>query len=330
MVSWYAKCQWNRGFRERSAVDCEVKTRGKLNESRKVYSVFRVQFSVKRKRRKHPSPLLPPRQRRAGEGDDRAPGSGKCAEDGSALEARNSKAAEDCRTPYPGGEVDASEVSSFQCSVFSGERDEKVAPLPVPAPLARGEGDDCAAGSGERAEKGSALEEGNSKAPEDWSSPKPGGEVDASEVSSFQCSVFSGKEETAGLTGVAAAGPADTAALQEIKNEKRSEPPHVGCYEKVGSGSPPSHVGGYQEEQAVALELRPYQMPVFWDEESGIVVLHWARQVGKSFTAGGVGGEPAGIQPGQAGDGVIEFTGQWRGVCAEVRGGVPEVAAGGV
>ena len=29
--------------------------------------------------------------------------------------------------------------------------------------------------------------------------------------------------------------------------------------------------------------LRPYQMPVFWDEESGIVVLHWSRQIGKSY-----------------------------------------------
>ena len=30
--------------------------------------------------------------------------------------------------------------------------------------------------------------------------------------------------------------------------------------------------------------FRAYQGPVFWDEESGILVLHWARQIGKSFT----------------------------------------------
>ena len=46
------------------------------------------------------------------------------------------------------------------------------------------------------------MEEGNSKAAEGCRTPCPGGNVDASEVSSFQCSVFSGKEETAGLTGV--------------------------------------------------------------------------------------------------------------------------------
>jgi phage FluMu gp28-like protein len=32
------------------------------------------------------------------------------------------------------------------------------------------------------------------------------------------------------------------------------------------------------------LRLRPYQIPVFEDRQSGIVVLHWSRQIGKSFT----------------------------------------------
>lgn len=32
------------------------------------------------------------------------------------------------------------------------------------------------------------------------------------------------------------------------------------------------------------LRLRPYQSPVFEDRHSGIVVLHWSRQIGKSFT----------------------------------------------
>jgi hypothetical protein len=31
------------------------------------------------------------------------------------------------------------------------------------------------------------------------------------------------------------------------------------------------------------LELRPYQVPVFKDHQSGILVLHWSRQIGKSF-----------------------------------------------
>jgi hypothetical protein len=30
--------------------------------------------------------------------------------------------------------------------------------------------------------------------------------------------------------------------------------------------------------------FRPYQAPVFWDNESGILILHWSRQIGKSYT----------------------------------------------
>ncbi len=33
-----------------------------------------------------------------------------------------------------------------------------------------------------------------------------------------------------------------------------------------------------------ALHLRPYQLPVFEDRHTGIVVLHWSRQIGKSYT----------------------------------------------
>jgi hypothetical protein len=36
-------------------------------------------------------------------------------------------------------------------------------------------------------------------------------------------------------------------------------------------------------KEAAALILRAYQMPVVWDHTSGIVVLHWARQIGKSY-----------------------------------------------
>src|SRR5579884_2207827 len=32
-----------------------------------------------------------------------------------------------------------------------------------------------------------------------------------------------------------------------------------------------------------ALRLRPYQEPIFADHKAGIVVLHWARQIGKSY-----------------------------------------------
>ncbi len=33
-----------------------------------------------------------------------------------------------------------------------------------------------------------------------------------------------------------------------------------------------------------AVQLRSYQLPVFQDHSSGILVLHWSRQIGKSFT----------------------------------------------
>jgi phage FluMu gp28-like protein len=32
------------------------------------------------------------------------------------------------------------------------------------------------------------------------------------------------------------------------------------------------------------IRFRPYQLPVFLDRESGILILHWSRQIGKSFT----------------------------------------------
>ena len=118
----------------------------------------------------------------------------------------------------------------------------------VPTPGARGEGDDCATAGLARVERASAV----------------------------------------GLSGVAAAGPADTTALRGIKNEKlkvkngdeeKNEPPHPPSQECCVGTS----VGCYGEEQAGKLKLRTYQEDIFWDEESGIVVLHWSRQIGKSL-----------------------------------------------
>jgi len=34
------------------------------------------------------------------------------------------------------------------------------------------------------------------------------------------------------------------------------------------------------------VNLRPYQQPVFYDRSTGLVILHWSRQIGKSFTLG--------------------------------------------
>lgn len=35
---------------------------------------------------------------------------------------------------------------------------------------------------------------------------------------------------------------------------------------------------------AALIQFRPYQLPVFRDNETGVLVLHWSRQIGKSFT----------------------------------------------
>src|SRR5262245_11580620 len=33
----------------------------------------------------------------------------------------------------------------------------------------------------------------------------------------------------------------------------------------------------------VRIAMRPFQLPVFKDRASGILILHWSRQIGKSF-----------------------------------------------
>jgi len=43
---------------------------------------------------------------------------------------------------------------------------------------------------------------------------------------------------------------------------------------------------------AVRIGFRPYQVPVFHDRTSGVLVLHWARQIG-SRSRWRVGGGPA-------------------------------------
>jgi hypothetical protein len=137
-------------------------------------------------------------------------------------------------------------------------------------------------------------------------------------------------DSTDGLTGVAAAGPADTDALRgenaggsrvRSPHQRISEPPDVGCYGDGGEGNrphyvgglvkneegnPPHHFGSYgkgEEEDVPArkknededddehehdletgrVKFRAYQKAVFNDHSSGIVVLHWSRQIGKSY-----------------------------------------------
>jgi phage FluMu gp28-like protein len=42
--------------------------------------------------------------------------------------------------------------------------------------------------------------------------------------------------------------------------------------------------GAARSSHRVRIGFRPYQLPVFYDRSTGILVLHWSRQIGKSFT----------------------------------------------
>ena len=44
------------------------------------------------------------------------------------------------------------------------------------------------------------------------------------------------------------------------------------------------HRAGGRRADGGAVGLRGYQQAIFDDQRSGIVVLHWARQIGKSYT----------------------------------------------
>src|SRR5579872_4809738 len=45
--------------------------------------------------------------------------------------------------------------------------------------------------------------------------------------------------------------------------------------------------------------LRPYQAPVFKDHKTGVMVLHWSRQIGKSFTLAAWAVERLLLRPGR-------------------------------
>lgn len=35
--------------------------------------------------------------------------------------------------------------------------------------------------------------------------------------------------------------------------------------------------------QKALIQLKPFQEPIFWDDDTGVLVLHWSRQIGKSY-----------------------------------------------
>ncbi len=51
---------------------------------------------------------------------------------------------------------------------------------------------------------------------------------------------------------------------------------------QVAALKPASHT--LAAATAPVVGFRIYQKPVFWDDESGLLILHWSRQIGKSYT----------------------------------------------
>ena len=48
--------------------------------------------------------------------------------------------------------------------------------------------------------------------------------------------------------------------------------------------APEEKVFAARQVNEALVKFRPYQLPVFMDRESGVLVLHWSRQIGKSYT----------------------------------------------
>jgi len=48
--------------------------------------------------------------------------------------------------------------------------------------------------------------------------------------------------------------------------------------------SPTAHGSPLTAHASPLISFRPYQKPIFMDRQSGLLILHWSRQIGKSFT----------------------------------------------
>ena len=94
-----------------------------------------------------------------------------------------------------------------------------------------------------------------------------------------------GKDKQAASTGrkagkekcVAAAAPSDLRT--DLTDRPNRAPVALDAKLRGQGGSQAAQLAN----QAL-IRFRPYQMPVFMDRESGILILHWSRQIGKSFT----------------------------------------------
>ncbi len=86
--------------------------------------------------------------------------------------------------------------------------------------------------------------------------------------------------DTQGIGECVLASLQSRVGLNAEGEKSRTKAEHPKGWTPNGEG-PPSHGGGYGD--VGELKFREYQHDVFWDHTSGIVVLHWSRQIGKSF-----------------------------------------------
>src|SRR5581483_3625584 len=73
----------------------------------------------------------------------------------------------------------------------------------------------------------------------------------------------------------------------ELGSRKKARTGHATKMWTPDGGIPPAYAGSYGYGdcgETISLRLRPYQRAIFEDHTSGVVVLHWSRQIGKSFT----------------------------------------------
>jgi len=114
--------------------------------------------------------------------------------------------------------------------------------------------------------------EGASGAEKKGSEPSHGGAAQVKNVDDF-ISGSSKKPDKPSLCNVL--------RLTEPRSGTLAKRRHAGGdADEKGTGK--KRAGG-RKPVAVALRLRGYQIPVFDDRSSGIVVLHWSRQIGKSY-----------------------------------------------
>ena len=74
----------------------------------------------------------------------------------------------------------------------------------------------------------------------------------------------------------------------------------------------------------MAIEFRPYQIPIFQDNTTGVSILHWARQIGKSYVLAAWSVDRLLSRPGSlvtvlsnSRENGIEFADKCQAVCAE-------------